>query len=1065
MRFRSVPFGARGVIAGVVALAVVVPVAWGSEAILSALSADESAPTDCHDELSTEDAARAEAVRCDAPVVVGEALDPWTTKRILPSGETELSSHITAVRAPDPEGGWRPVAPAFDESEPGSGRIEPAAPSVLMSFSDGSAGEPLAILEKDGHELVYDTPFGDLPEPRIDDDRLTYEAVVPGVDLIVTVNDDGSAFSEVLRVATEEALDHPALANLTFPVEVTDGLGLEEADDGGFEAVEITSGDVVFSAPQPQAWDSAGDHDLVSQAAAVSGSDEVELSAENEAAVERLVRARSDLVIGENVPQELVDDAAEVLAEVETDVLGPESTDEASGDLVAADVQRPVNDRLSAPVDGDAVAPLKLEVVEGGLRLTPDPSLLADAVFPLHLDPTAGGSYQDRAFIQSAYPSTTHFNDTATENLKIGVCTSKIGCSTTNKTRSAYQWKNLGEIGDLASGDITKATFKYYGNHSYSCTTRVVEIWRTDAIGSSTDWDNFGPSSGKWRWKVAGKSVAHKAACPQGTHQRWVEFGVKDAATWLAGQGGSRITLGLRASSAAESNSDVVSWKRATKTATLVITYNRTPNVPAKTYMDLYADTDRVDCVTSAGSAPYISDATPLLSAKVSDPDGGTVKAGFQVLNGSGSQVWKYEWKSVSSGTRAEVTVPSGELGTGTYSWRARTYDGSRSTSYSSSPRCYFKVDVTKPPAPRVSPVIPTGSGSGIEAVYEEGTLAGGVGLTGKFRVDSSDTSDVDVIEYGFDQATTPNTVTPGSDGTVVLPPYTPQVAGPVTLYVRAKDKAGNRTTTARVYQFQVAEAREDGIWTFDETSGSVAGDSAGQDAGDLTISGATRADGPHFEFGARSDDRSLSFDGTNDAAVSEGPILDTRESFVISVHVLLDGLDSWDTAIAQEGVHSNGVRLGYSKTGCAASTGAGCWSFAINTSEYANSPAYVKSDKPVVTGEWVHLLAEHDAGEDKLRLWVCEAGTPSKPARAEPRMFERDFVAPATQMAPGRLLVGRGQIANNETDWWSGNIDNLRIFEGEVVSEPKIRRLCQGAEATDFTNGVSAIDPTEAVQ
>jgi hypothetical protein len=45
--------------------------------------------------------------------------------------------------------------------------------------------------------------------------------------------------------------------------------------------------------------------------------------------------------------------------------------------------------------------------------------------------------------------------------------------------------------------------------------------------------------------------------------------------------------------------------------------------------------------------------------------------------------------------------------------------------------------------------------------------------------------------------------------------------------------------------------------------------------------------------------------------------------------------------------------------------------------------------------------------------------------------------------------------------NYWRGRVDNVRVFDGQIVAENKIRRLCQGADDVDFRGGAPALDPT----
>ncbi|MBD7917825.1 hypothetical protein H9657_05975 [Cellulomonas sp. Sa3CUA2] len=209
-----------------------------------------AAAESCADEAPQVDAASALAVRCDRDVEVLDARSAWTTTYALPDGSMRLETSIAAVRT-DVSGQWEPVDPTV---VPGDGGYGVASAVTPMTFSDGSDGAPLARIERDGHEVVFDAPF-DLPAPSVDGSQLTYPEVLPGVDLVVTVDEDATGFSEVLRVESPEAAANPALAELTFDVETSDGIELAAAD-GGF-VVADASGARVFTSPLPTMWDSS----------------------------------------------------------------------------------------------------------------------------------------------------------------------------------------------------------------------------------------------------------------------------------------------------------------------------------------------------------------------------------------------------------------------------------------------------------------------------------------------------------------------------------------------------------------------------------------------------------------------------------------------------------------------------------------------------------------------------------------------------------------------------------------------------------------------------------------
>ena len=68
---------------------------------------------------------------------------------------------------------------------------------------------------------------------------------------------------------------------------------------------------------------------------------------------------------------------------------------------------------------------------------------------------------------------------------------------------------------------------------------------------------------------------------------------------------------------------------------------------------------------------------------------------------------------------------------------------------------------------------------------------------------------------------------------------------------------------------------------------------------------------------------------------------------------------------------------------------------------------------------------------------------------------------AAAPWTAAGAFTLGRSLTSGTAGSWWPGLIDNVRVFSGQVVAEEKIRRMCHGAEARDFSAGPDALDPT----
>jgi hypothetical protein len=514
----------------------------------------------------------------------------------------------------------------------------------------------------------------------------------------------------------------------------------------------------------------------------------------------------------------------------------------------------------------------------------------------------------------------------------------------------------------------------------------------------------------------------------------------------------------------------MATWKKLRYDARFSVEYNRAPLMPSGHQTQI--DGVNVGCSTSP-SAPKTSRwLRPFFSAIGNDKDKQQVRMQFRVLTAADNkQVWESDWSTWQSpgtaGVRLSKRVTEGnELTSGTtYWWQARIQDKSNAiTGYADSTHCYFRVDITAPAEPKITPLR---DHPDAQAYYESGKERGGVGLKGCFEV-YAPSGDSTRIWWGYETRTNTHEVVLDSTRRTEFC-VAPGAAGPRFIYAKVADKA-NLTSEAE-FEFDVAAAREDGVWTFDNI------DDPGEDtavfdadrneyvsAGQLVLSeDPLFSTGPHQDFGARDGDSSLAARDSK-IAWTDAPVVDTTNSFVVSAHVKLDAdtaRTGWYTALSQEGPLYNGFHLGYRPNACPTSDDT-CWAFAVIRDVGSNSPTYVKSNVPVKFGQWVHLLGEYDKPDGKLRLYVCDAGTPEEPAVGEPILAEADMTA-SLPPSPGRFVVGRGFVGGSPANYWNGQIDNVRIFRGEVLAQAKIRRLCQGAEASSYAggNGVDDVDPT----
>ncbi len=711
-------------------------------------------------------------------------------------------------------------------------------------------------------------------------------------------------------------------------------------------------------------------------------------------------------------------------------------------------------DRREFPATGDRALVMPVRVDEStdmpSVVVSPDDDMLtsSDTAWPVRIDPTTGArtpaewvQLRTGGFTAPKYKWT----DTAARNGEsMGRCLTswRASCNANFTARLVWEFGGLGSLmTPLVGADIISATFTADPTDRGNCTSSRTDAHVTsDIVSTNPSWSS-----------ISFNTLQSHLTAPQGDHcsdggvrRAW---SVKAAAVNAANANLGTISIGLKANNETNSNG----YKTYRADARLEIVYNRAPGKPASLKL---ASPDRA-CVAGAGR-PVIATTTPTLSTVVTDPDGGNVQAHFQITApGSGTEVWTSGTLAAkTSGSTFTAAVTAGKLVHGqSYRYRATATDGTAWSGWGETD-CEFTVDVEAPVAPAVAPVT-----TGVAAVYESGRERGGVGLGGSFQLNRGASADVVQFAYSFNSTALDMQAVPDAAGLATIA-FSPTAPGPTTLRVRTADAAGNLSPIL-TYTFTVAHLEADAVWMLDEGTGTTAADTSGRgEAKSLTVSGATWLAGPHEEFGSRAGDKALRFDGVNDAATSAA-IVDTRTSFVVSAYVWLDaakiGTGTF-TAVSQDGLKQSGFALSYQQS-CPDVTG-GCWAFGMANTDAAPAATVARSAVPVVGDRWVHLVGAHDATTKTVSLWVCEIGTPQNPGVGNPVKKSESRTA-TPWAAPGAFVLGRGLVDGAATQWWPGRIDNVRVFDGQIAAEAKIRRLCQGAEARDFSTGLDALDPT----
>ncbi|WP_425247674.1 DNRLRE domain-containing protein [Streptomyces sp. NEAU-NA10] len=680
-----------------------------------------------------EAAAMAEALRTHKQVLVDTATTATRLTWALPSGQ--LKTRITAAptRAKNAEGEWAPIDNTLkrtDKAAKGLG-VAPVNPAVSVRFAGGSGtkaradrsfvraetpGETvLAEVDLGGHTVAYTWP-GALPEPVLDGPRALYSEVLPGVDLLLVAREEGG-MAQVLIVKTPEAAHQKALATIAYGLRSDTAVFRQDRKASRVQVLD-KAGKEVGSIPTPFAWDSSG----------------------------------RDPELPEGAPHRTaVGTPAEVLKL--SGLTGIEPGAESAP--------------LPIGLGGENTGAARLEL---GFATTG----LADragVTYPLFVDPPLNPGWDAWTVAYKPYPSTSFFNGT---NFSSGTSDARVGHESDTGGTARSFWR-MDWDKNIKGAEISSATFKVLNNHSWSCTDREFQIWRTGSISSGTTW-NAQPS---WSDELQRKSFAHgwsSSSCPDA----YEAFNVKDAAQYVTTQGYSSLTLGMRATS----ESDTQTWRKFRATsATVEAVYNRKPNEPT--------DGETVpggDCVIgSPGRTVGKTDLT--LKARATDPDNNLKGLRFRFWKAGTTAPTGVLATNLSSGWASTKIESTDLVDKTTYYWDVRAEDSNSPTPAVSTffpagtTPCAVTIDGSGPPPPVVT------SDVWLRATSDGATWAKvNFGLTGPIAFSSPGAAKFTYAWGGV----APVPVNADAGGNASVPDLQPPNAGPNTLQVYAYDTLGN---------------------------------------------------------------------------------------------------------------------------------------------------------------------------------------------------------------------------------------------------------------------------------
>ncbi|MFF2411959.1 DNRLRE domain-containing protein [Streptomyces sp. NPDC058092] len=449
-------------------------------------------------------------------------------------------------------------------------------------------------------------------------------------------------------------------------------------------------------------------------------------------------------------------------------------------------------DSSKHPLSGEpehlAKVATEIETADDGsqtLVLTPDPAFLADPAlkWPVTVDPTTTLAVTTDTWVQTPdYPDSQQ----GSAELKSG--TYDTGA---NKARSYLKF----DVARFNGKHILDTNLALYSYYSSTCATTGAG---TEVRRITANWDSAALTWGAQPATTATGAVVNKAAlgysttsCPGGTMNFDIDAIVQ---AWAGGS----ANYGLRIAGASET--DPYTWRRFRSANYVSGDHSAEPHLTV-TY-NSYATTSALAASPSVVNAyngkRYVTSLTPMLSAKVTDADGGNAQAQFEVTADPAYADTTYSYTAygnkVASGSTSTLTVPTANaFPSGSHlRMRVRAYD---STDYGAwTGYTPFVLNTGLPTAPTVScPVYPANTWTA--------KVSGAVSCT----LDTTST-DGQGFKWGLDDPAMAKRIDDTVDGTGGDPlniSITP-ADGWHTLYAKTIDSGGNLSSATTQYKFGV---------------------------------------------------------------------------------------------------------------------------------------------------------------------------------------------------------------------------------------------------------------------
>jgi hypothetical protein len=641
--------------------------------------------------------------------------------------------------------------------------------------------------------------------------------------------------------------------------------------------------------------------------------------------------------------------------------------------------------------------------------------------YPVYIDPDWTGGLEAYTYVDAAYSSQSYWDGQyATGEQRTGYVNAANSPDNRNHTaRSLWQL----DTSAVEGKNVIKAVFTANLNGWFNCTASEIDLYQSAVFTSATDWTNQ-PGTIQYLGD-------NSPGCTAGAYGFTATAGVQAAAAARA----ASLDLELKALNEAVNTS----WKKFTQSASITITYETVPSIPASPII--------ASPVRSCGTlnAPALVNGTvPIsLQASAGDPDGGNLTSTFSIFRSTGgAAVWSAATPPEAQGNQT-VSLPANSTAITPgqpYYWTAVSTDGISTSA--ASLQCYFEVKDTNPAPPTVS----------------VGTAATTVGtpMTVQFTAAAADSAATFAYWWADGSPATHNPPVPATLASITSAvPADGSASGPVryaaansasnqsamltvapidttsTLYVATFDGAGNVSTTVAYSPPSVTPSAtvDNNVhghqWILegltDLTSG-VPDSNTTSKQSNLTVVAPTSTSStdswaagyptPIFNFTA----------SPTQLVHSASQVVDTTASFTASAWVnpaALPAAGKYETALSQQGTTTSGFALQLNS--------AGNWQFCIRpqvtggTVDCATSSSVATPGVPVmVTGVW-------DAANKQARVLI---NNQLSAAGAQPHTIPSGDTS-----STGNLLVGSDYVASATSSQWNGEIDDIAVVPGVIDS------------------------------